>query len=127
MGRGGGGRRRRGGGVAALRARRLPDRDHRLADARDGRPGADPAHPHDPSRAGRPAWQPAAPDLAAAAARIEEEIDLASLQASLPRLFDKSLEGLQRIRAIVGNLRDFASLDEAEFKDADLNAALTST
>ena len=36
-------------------------------------------------------------------------------------------EGLQRIRAIVQNLRDFARLDEAEYKEVDLNAALRST
>jgi two-component system NtrC family sensor kinase len=42
------------------------------------------------------------------------------------RLCDKSLEGLQRVRDIVSNLRDFAHLDEAEIKDADLNAALAS-
>src|SRR5262249_29638690 len=40
------------------------------------------------------------------------------------RTCDKTLEGLQRVRDIVRNLRDFARLDEAEFKDADLNAAL---
>ncbi len=67
------------------------------------------------------------PELAAEAARIEQEIDLDFIQQSLERQFDKSLEGLQRVRDIVKNLRDFARLDEAEYKDADLNAALEST
>jgi two-component system NtrC family sensor kinase len=81
----------------------------------------------DKYRAGRPALQAAAPDLAALTARLEEEIDLAFTQQNLPRLFDKALEGLQRVRDIVRNLRDFAHLDEADFKEADLNAALRAT
>jgi signal transduction histidine kinase len=63
---------------------------------------------------------------AAEAARLEEEADLAYFQENFPRTCDKSLEGLQRVRDIVKNLRDFARLDEAEFKEADLNAALES-
>ena len=49
------------------------------------------------------------------------------LRENFARMCDKTLEGLQRVRDIVRNLRDFARLDEAEFKEADLNAALTST
>ncbi|MBX9579349.1 MAG: response regulator, partial [Gemmataceae bacterium] len=64
---------------------------------------------------------------AAAAARLEKETDLGYFRDNFARTFDKTLEGLQRVRDIVRNLRDFARLDEAEFKDADLNAALEST
>ena len=64
---------------------------------------------------------------AADAARLEEEADLEFFRANLPRLADKTLEGLQRVRDIVGNLRDFARLDEAEFKEADVNEAVRST
>jgi signal transduction histidine kinase len=64
---------------------------------------------------------------AAEAAAREQAIDLPGIRETLPRLFDKTLEGLQRVRDIVRNLRDFARLDEAEFQDADLNAALAST
>ena len=67
------------------------------------------------------------PALAADVARLEEEIDLDYVRANFGWLLDKSLEGLRRVRDIVHNLRDFARLDEAEFKEADLNAALTST
>ena len=67
------------------------------------------------------------PDRAVEAARREDEIDLTYVQSNLGRLFDRSFEGLRRVRDIVNNLRDFARLDEAEFKEADLNAALTST
>jgi two-component system NtrC family sensor kinase len=62
----------------------------------------------------------------AAAARVEEEADLSYFRANFARTCDKTLEGLQRVRDIVRNLRDFARLDEADFKEADLNAALDS-
>ena len=64
---------------------------------------------------------------AAEAARLEEEADIDYLRENFARTCDKTLEGLQRVRDIVRNLRDFARLDEAEFKEADLNAALEST
>jgi signal transduction histidine kinase len=67
------------------------------------------------------------PDLAGELSRMEEEMDLPYLQANLSRLFDTSLAGLKRVCHIVTNLRDFARLDEAEFKEADLNAGLNST
>jgi signal transduction histidine kinase len=67
------------------------------------------------------------PDLAAEVERMEEEIDLPYIRDSLPRLFERSLDGLKRVRDIIKNLRDFARLDEADFKEADLNAALQST
>ena len=66
----------------------------------------------------------AAPDLLAVARRREEETDLTYFRDTFGRTCDKSLEGLQRVRNIVGNLRDFACLDEAELKEADLNAAV---
>jgi two-component system, NtrC family, sensor kinase len=78
-------------------------------------------------REGRESLARVAPEVAAEAARMEDEIDLAYIQENLDRQFEKSLEGLQRVRDIVKNLRDFARLDEAEFKEADLNAALEST
>jgi signal transduction histidine kinase len=62
----------------------------------------------------------------AAAARLEEEADLPYLHENFARTCDKTLEGLGRVRDIVRNLRDFARLDEAEFKEADLNAGLQS-
>ena len=67
------------------------------------------------------------PGVAAEIARLEDEIDLAYIQQNLGRLLDTSLKGLQRVRDIVGNLRDFARLDEAEFKEIDLNSALQTT
>ncbi len=61
------------------------------------------------------------------ASRLEKAADIDYLRENFARMCDKTLEGLQRVRDIVRNLRDFARLDEAEFKEADLNAALNST
>jgi signal transduction histidine kinase len=61
------------------------------------------------------------------AARLEQEGGLDWFRDQFDRTCDKSLQGLQRVRDIVQNLRDFAHLDEAEFKEADLNAGLEST
>jgi signal transduction histidine kinase len=81
----------------------------------------------DKYREGRESLARIAPEIAAEAARMEEQIDLAFIQENLDRQFSKSLEGLQRVRDIVRNLRDFARLDEAEHKQVELNAAIEST
>src|SRR5579883_1247499 len=67
------------------------------------------------------------PSIASEVARLEDEMDLAYFRENYGRMFDRSADGLRRIRAIVQNLRDFARLDEAEYKEVDLNAALLST
>jgi signal transduction histidine kinase len=67
------------------------------------------------------------PELTAALTRLEEEMDLEYVRSNLGRLFSSSSEGLQRVRAIVQNLRTFARLDEAVRKEVDLNTALEST
>ena len=76
---------------------------------------------------GRAALARAEPEVAAEAVRLEEEMDLPYFQENHGRIFDSSADGLRRIRTIVQNLRDFARLDEAEFKEVDLNVALEST
>lgn len=80
----------------------------------------------DTYRRGRVRFERSEPTLAAETARIERQIDLAYIRDNLGQQFTKSLEGLQRIRDIVDNLRTFSRLDEAEFKEADLNAGLRS-
>jgi signal transduction histidine kinase len=76
---------------------------------------------------GRAALSRTEPQLAAEVALLEEEMDLAYFRENLGRIFDSAADGLQRIRRIVQNLRDFARLDEAQYKEVDLNAALQST
>jgi two-component system, NtrC family, sensor kinase len=76
---------------------------------------------------GREALAHSDPALAEELRRLEQESDLDYFREHQGRLFERSAEGLQRIRAIVQNLRDFARLDEAAYKEVDLNAALRST
>jgi signal transduction histidine kinase len=61
------------------------------------------------------------------AAQLALQADLDYFRANFARMCDKALEGVGRVRDIVKNLRDFARLDEAEFKEADLNAAVESS
>lgn len=81
----------------------------------------------DTYRAARDELARIAPQLADEARRQEADCDLEWIRENVPQLFDKSLEGLARVRKIVSNLRDFAHLDEAEFDELDVNAALRST
>ena len=78
-------------------------------------------------RSNRDALVAARPDVADDIARLEESCDLDWIQENLPPLLDSSRHGLNRVRDIVRNLRDFARLDEAELDELDLNAALRST
>ena len=81
----------------------------------------------DKYREGRSALAAAAPQVAAEAAQLEEQVDLEYVRENLPGLLDRSAGGLLRVREIVQNLRDFARLDEAEFKPVDLNESVRST
>lgn len=58
---------------------------------------------------------------------VRQEADLDFLFEDLDDLLTGSLSGLDRVKAIVENLRTFTRLDEAKFKEADLNECLTST
>jgi two-component system NtrC family sensor kinase len=58
---------------------------------------------------------------------LSEEVDLPYVLANLDSLLDRSRDGLKRIQRIIQDLRDFARLDEAEYKEVDLNAGIRST
>jgi signal transduction histidine kinase len=77
-------------------------------------------------RRARPRLRQTDPELAAEAARQEEEWDLDYILQHFDQQFEKGVQGLNRVRDIVQNLRDFVRLDEAEFSEADLNGALRS-
>ncbi len=62
-----------------------------------------------------------------AAREKAREIDLPFLREDLPQLLDESRDGLERVRRIVANLKDFSHVDEAEWQEADLLAGLEST
>jgi hemerythrin-like metal-binding protein len=68
-----------------------------------------------------------APGGSAAAQAIAKEVDLSFLRKDLAALLGESREGLERVRKIVANLKDFAHVDEAEWQQADLVAGLEST
>jgi two-component system, NtrC family, sensor kinase len=58
---------------------------------------------------------------------LGEQMDLACVLEHVPELMRRSHEGLKRIQRIVKDLRDFARLDEAELKEADLNESVAPT
>lgn len=55
------------------------------------------------------------------------DIDLAFIQADLPKVMASMRMGAERIREIVLSLRTFSHMDEAEYKQVDLHKGLEST
>jgi len=63
-------------------------------------------------------------------ARLEEEnraVDLTFLQEDLPTLLEESREGVERVREIVRDLKEFSHIDKAQWQRADLHRGLEST
>ena len=56
-----------------------------------------------------------------------EDIDLAFIQADLPKSLESMAMGTNRIRQIVLSLRNFSRMDEAEFKAVDIHDGIEST
>ena len=56
-----------------------------------------------------------------------EEVELEYLKTDLPKMLDSMMMGVTRISKIVLSLRNFARLDEAEMKLADLHEGIEST
>ena len=61
------------------------------------------------------------------ASRIEKEIDLEFLSREMPKAFERTLEGVERVAAIVRAMKEFAHPDSLEHSSADLNHALETT
>lgn len=62
--------------------------------------------------------------------RLAEEasrLKLRKIRDDLPELIAESLDGAERVRSIVQNLKTFSRVDEAIYKESDLNACLEST
>ncbi|MBK9443058.1 MAG: bacteriohemerythrin [Comamonadaceae bacterium] len=53
--------------------------------------------------------------------------DLDYMKADVVNLLNESVDGLERVKKIVQDLKDFSRVDQAEWQDADLNAGLEST
>jgi two-component system NtrC family sensor kinase len=58
-------------------------------------------------------------------ARAEYKID--RIRGDIEALVDESLEGAERVRQIVQNLKSFSRVDQAELKDVDINECVNST
>jgi signal transduction histidine kinase len=59
--------------------------------------------------------------------RVKESLDLAFILNDMGPLLHESLEGADRVKLIVHDLKDFARLDEATVKETDLNQCVRST
>jgi two-component system, NtrC family, sensor kinase len=66
-------------------------------------------------------------DLHAKISELALQVDLPYVLENLDGLLERSQRGLLRIQKIVADLRDFARLEEAEFKEADLNDGISTT
>ncbi|GAB5441238.1 MAG: hypothetical protein Fues2KO_15870 [Fuerstiella sp.] len=75
----------------------------------------------------RPLLEKQYAEKAAELLALENQCELPWLEENLPQLFQSSTDGLNRVREIVENLRDFAHLDEAEWDNMDVSHALNST
>jgi PAS domain S-box-containing protein len=58
---------------------------------------------------------------------LSEQLDLDYVVESLPRIVDRTREGLRRIERIVKDLRLFARVDEGEWNEVDLNPGIESS
>jgi phosphate/phosphite/phosphonate ABC transporter binding protein len=66
------------------------------------------------------------PELVEAAAK-RKELKIDYVLADLGNLIRESLEGAERVKKIVQDLRNFSRIDEAEVVSADINAGIEST
>jgi PAS domain S-box-containing protein len=76
---------------------------------------------------GEQALAASAPELLARIRAMGDRIDVAYTLSSLERLTSVSSQGLERIRQIVGELRDFARLDEGDVDEVDVNGGIRAT
>jgi signal transduction histidine kinase len=70
---------------------------------------------------------PVAPELLARVRAAEAAADVEYLRERVPRAFERAEEGLGRVGAVVGAMRDLALPPAAEKAPADLNEALRTT
>lgn len=59
--------------------------------------------------------------------RIEKEIDFAFLSSEVPRAFERTIEGADRVAHVVRAIKEFAHPDVKDHNPADLNHALQTT
>ena len=69
----------------------------------------------------------APPEQAESVRRQQASLKIDYIVKDLEDLVRESLEGAERVRSIVADLKSFSRVDESEFKQADLNECLRST
>jgi len=69
---------------------------------------------------------PAAPELIEMR-RLKESAELDYVRRDIVELLSESVEGVTRVEKIVKDLKDFSHLDEAEWEETDVHAAIDST
>jgi PAS domain S-box-containing protein len=57
----------------------------------------------------------------------QETLDLAFLEKEIPKAFERTMEGVRRVGAIVRAMKEFAHPDSVEHNPADLNHAIETT
>lgn len=62
-----------------------------------------------------------------AAQQLAAEMDIDYLRDDIGKLLDESQEGLERIKRIVSDLRNFAHVDDAQWQTIDIHTCLEST
>ena len=58
---------------------------------------------------------------------LKKNYDLDFIMKDIDSLITESIEGSQRVKKVVQNLRNFSRLDEAEFKEVDIHEGIEST
>lgn len=58
---------------------------------------------------------------------VLQHADIAFLRGDIGDLIDESTQGLDRVKKIVQDLKDFSHIDQAEWQETDINACLEST
>ena len=66
-------------------------------------------------------------EAATAIERAEHDADLEYLIENMPTAVERSIEGLERVAAIVRSMKEFAHPDQKEMTTVDLNQAIAST
>jgi two-component system NtrC family sensor kinase len=67
------------------------------------------------------------PDEIKKLGELRESLKIDQVMLDISNLISESLEGVDRVRNIVRNLRNFSRIDETEYKPADINDCIKST
>jgi len=66
-------------------------------------------------------------EIVRALKQLESSLDLKFLSHEIPKAFERTLEGVECVAAIVRAMKEFAHPDAAQHSDADLNHAIQTT